>query len=385
MRQARDLITGAFVADAASMGLHWIYDQNHIQKIAPSNPEFRTPSAADYKDVPGYFAHENRVAGDQSQYGHQALVMLRSLHANDGHFNVNHYSQLFRKYFGYGGDYIGYIDHATRETLDNFIRLEDEALTRARALPFDGDESLTTALVIKALSIRSQYSAEMVTAKFEEAIRITHDNEKVVAHGFKVLAEIEAMGAEKGADDEQFPATSKLAPLIGITRAKNLADGAELIALAESAITVTHSHARALSYGGVVASMMEAAADGSDAEGIVQAALSTADAPIKEALGLALSMKDQHLNEVTQHFGLACDLRYGVPSIVHNIANASSYSEAIRNNIYAGGDTCGRSMILGALAGAVFGVDGESGIPSAWIDRLSVKQELDALLDALLS
>lgn len=73
------MILGALVADAASMGLHWVYDQAHIRKLAPEAPEFRTPQAADYEGVKGYFAHPTRTAGDLSQYGEQAVVMHRAL------------------------------------------------------------------------------------------------------------------------------------------------------------------------------------------------------------------------------------------------------------------------------------------------------------------
>jgi len=33
--RAKNMIWGALVADAAAMGLHWIYDQPHIRKIEP--------------------------------------------------------------------------------------------------------------------------------------------------------------------------------------------------------------------------------------------------------------------------------------------------------------------------------------------------------------
>lgn len=150
--RAKDLILGTLVADAAAMGLHWIYDQNHIRKLAPAEPEFREPLADNYAGIPGYFAHAGRQAGDPSHYGEQALIMLRSLTANNGRYDVNHYSRLFRTYFGYGGAYVGYIDNSTRETLDNFRRAEDQALSRAKAIPFDGDEMVTVAMVVKALA-----------------------------------------------------------------------------------------------------------------------------------------------------------------------------------------------------------------------------------------
>ena len=41
------------------------------------------------------------------------------------------------------------------------------------------------------------------------------------------------------------------------------------------------------------------------------------------------------------------------------------------------------TVVVGALAGAVYGVDGDAGIPQAWIDRLGARTEIDAILSKL--
>ena len=71
-------VVGALVGDAASMGLHWLYDQERILQVAGFEPEFRSPNESDYQDK-GYFAHQGKSAGDQSQYGAQLLAMVDSL------------------------------------------------------------------------------------------------------------------------------------------------------------------------------------------------------------------------------------------------------------------------------------------------------------------
>lgn len=48
-------VVGAFVGDAASMGLHWLYDQERILHVAGFEPEFRSTKQFDYQDK-GYFA-----------------------------------------------------------------------------------------------------------------------------------------------------------------------------------------------------------------------------------------------------------------------------------------------------------------------------------------
>ncbi len=100
----RSTILGALVADAASVGLHWLYDQGRIREVAPDSPEFRTPTSSDYDGVTGFYAHGDKRVGDFSHYGEQAMVLLRSLVANGSRYDKKHYEDLFREHFGYGGD-----------------------------------------------------------------------------------------------------------------------------------------------------------------------------------------------------------------------------------------------------------------------------------------
>lgn len=386
--RAKNLILGALVADAAALGLHWIYDQEHIAKLAPTSPEFRTPCVYDYECARGYFAHEGKEAGAQSQYGEQVLVMLRSLVANLGQYNIDHYAQQFRTHFGYGGTYVGFIDHATRQSLDNMTLADAAAATSARTIPFDGEDSITDFVVKKALSTRSQYGANEFQQRFLEGVRNVHDDDEIVAHGLKVLAHIQATQPLYGANDEQFPATAKLPPLVAQLCIGPLREDASFYAQVESAITLTNTHERAVSYGRVCADMMKAAIAGVSVDDILQAGSSdgngTGDASIQSAIKSALSDPSRSVNDVTREFGMACDLKQGVPSIAHNLATSTSFSEAIQNNIYAGGDSCGRAIVIGALAGATYGVGGEHGIPQQWIDKLHVKDELPELLLSLI-
>ena len=94
------------------------------------------------------------------------------------------------------------------------------------------------------------------------------------------------------------------------------------------------------------------------------------------------------VSEISKEFGLHCDLGAGVPSIVHNLKNTIGYTDAIRKNIYAGGDNCGRAIVLGAVCGAMYGVnsehnDNKNGIPIAWLAQFKKRDEVEGLLDQL--
>jgi len=360
------MILGALVADAATMGLHWIYDQNQIAKIAPDDPAFVAPDPAHYSGVPGYFAHAARTNGQNSQYGEQLKVMRSALAAGDGAFNAQKFITAFQAHFGYGGAYVGYIDHATRESLNAYQAASAGALAKGRAVPWDGDPSVTHAMVTKALALTQQFTGDTLRRKFEEAVRITHDADATVAYGLKVLDEVVAMPPVTGAVDVQLPAIAKLPPLVA---ALSDEDDTTFAHTVETAICLTSNHEASVAYGLACARMMRAALRTTDITAIMDAGLNGATEEVAAKLTSALSMKDQDTNTVTAHFGLACDLSYGVPSAVHTIATAPSFADAVRRNIYAGGDNCGRAILIGAIMGAVHGVAGPTGIPEDWLEN----------------
>ncbi|SDA20322.1 ADP-ribosylglycohydrolase [Nitrosospira sp. Nsp18] len=63
--------------------------------------------------------------------------------------------------------------------------------------------------------------------------------------------------------------------------------------------------------------------------------------------------------------------RKGLPVIFHIAQRAADYRTAIESNIRAGGDSCGRSIMLGALAAAHAAMQNDSAfpIPLPWLAR----------------
>jgi ADP-ribosylglycohydrolase len=116
---------------------------------------------------------------------------------------------------------------------------------------------------------------------------------------------------------------------------------------------------------------------------ILAAGLAAAGTDSRALLERALAM-NVSVSEATREFGLHCDLGAGVPSLMHNLKTAPDYAEAIRRNIAAGGNNCGRSLVLGGVCGACFGLGGELGTPDAWLARLTGADELTAMVDRVL-
>jgi ADP-ribosylglycohydrolase len=94
----------ALVADALSLGAHWIYDQEEIVEAFPKGVRKFSDPMADY--------HGAKRAGDQTHYGDQA-VMLRDSIERRGGFDPDGWRE---DWLAAMEDYDGYVDGASKET-----------------------------------------------------------------------------------------------------------------------------------------------------------------------------------------------------------------------------------------------------------------------------
>ncbi len=81
-----------------------------------------------------------------------------------------------------------------------------------------------------------------------------------------------------------------------------------------------------------------------------------------------------------KRFGNACHVPEGLPVIAHIANRAPDYRTAIEENIRTGGDSCGRSIMLGAIMAAhTARQNGGNSIPLEWLGRLlNLKVATDA-------
>jgi hypothetical protein len=285
-------LMGALTADAAGLGLHWIYDTGRISQVTNGkSPAFTPINPANYEGVPAYFAHANRRDGQLSQYGETLALAMASIKAQGG-FDVAAYQQAYAAHFGPGGTYIGYIDRPTKGTLNNI-------------------------------------AAEILTPS--------------------------------GVDDDQHPAIATL-PVIVASHGNNPAT-------IKAAIEVTNVNEAAQHYGNLLATTLASVIEGTD----LQTALATAAAS-EPLLQNALDTKTDPIayGETT---GRACHLHQGMPLSWCILTQTNSYKDAVELNISAGGDSAGRALIIGSLAGAAYGLDA---IPTAWHSKLENAETLKA-------
>ncbi|MGH1575711.1 ADP-ribosylglycohydrolase family protein [Planktotalea sp.] len=276
-------LVGALVADAATLGLHWIYDPLRIAEACASAPAFTPIDAKHYHGVPSYFAHGARKDGDLSQYGEVLALAMRSI-GDEGRFDQTVFQDAYLAHFGPGGSYVGYIDRPTRGTLDN--------LAADKRNP-------------------------------------------------------------SGVEDDQLPALATLPAVVARYR-KDAAFQTQV----HSAIRVTNVDKTAEHYGRIFANMLDDVLSGTALrDALARTAL---EDPLLQA-----SLDTPETNSVTygETTGRACHLHQGMPLAFHILKHATSYASAIETNILAGGDSCGRAIIIGSLAGSAFGLNA---IPLEW-------------------
>ena len=392
----RGALLGALVGDAASLGLHWIYTQPRIRKIAPERPEFQEPRAENYDGVPGYFAHKGKAPGDNTMYGEYLLLLLRSMAAKKGEFHLGDYLSRFRSYFGPGGAYVGYADGPMRGTLFNadLVTREIEQNILAMKLPVSEERQNQFARYI------SKYFFEGNAEELKEMLRGPFDlyetTEEEYAVLDRVVEEVQTYRKPLGPDDAQMPALTKV-PVITV----RYAGAPELYPILEEAVRANNNNDLAVAYAKGVATALEriltAEADeklgnpgpegGFDQEALLRLltdAFAELPEPRLQELEKALGMLSQDPKAVTLKFGPACDCAMGVPVALHNLLTAGSFQEALRVNIWSCGDSAGRAMVLGTLAGALYGVGGSKGIPEEWIQRTKAAAEAEELLSKIL-
>ncbi|MEM9478334.1 MAG: alpha/beta fold hydrolase [Verrucomicrobiota bacterium] len=107
--QLDGLLWGTFIGDAFTLGAHWIYNPSKIERM------FGRLSG--YVDVPADSYHKGKQKGDFTHYGDQTLVLLESQKA--GAFDLPAFADAWK---GMWPGYSGYVDGATKGTLENFAQ-----------------------------------------------------------------------------------------------------------------------------------------------------------------------------------------------------------------------------------------------------------------------
>ena len=99
------------------------------------------------------------------------------------------------------------------------------------------------------------------------------------------------------------------------------------------------------------------------------------DEMLKNWMKTALASTEHDTIEAIKSCGQSCNVNGACPSALHLILKyENNYPEAMRQNVYAGGDSAARGMVAGMILGAYNGL---SKIPQQWIETLASKNRIE--------
>jgi hypothetical protein len=179
--RARAAIVGAFIADAATMPLHWIYDQIAVENMLKERIKSTQDLGPEFFDPPSSPLY-NYDVGCFSPYGDENLVFLKSI-AERGFFdNEAICSDLLNFYL----EYTGRLNRLSRRFLE--IKEKGNSWEECRQ---DADIQFWAAPKICIIVARYAGNPSMLS-KIEMAVRIHQSSERVI-----VSAKISARLLEK--------------------------------------------------------------------------------------------------------------------------------------------------------------------------------------------
>lgn len=309
--RAKAAVLASFVADAATMGLHWIYNVGQLQDLLKRKQvggskvfdgEFFEPPSCPFYKYP---------TGKLSPYGFEAKAVLESIATVgcvDGEQMTQHLYDAFKQY-SQGG---GYLNSPSRELI--------ASIDSGNKYPDAGafDDQAQGMVKVAAVVLRYAGLPEMVE-KIKEAVK-THQNHE--------RAEASAVA-------------------IGLVLEKVIVEG----------ITAREAIARAMKGEGKVPHV---------AKSWIKGAAAKDGTPVPDAI---------------TSLGQSCHLPGSFQGPIYTAYFAEDFVQGVRENIMAGGDSCSRAIVAGALLGAQ---DGLTEVPEAWKSKVDDYHVLEELVDKVL-
>lgn len=173
--------------------------------------------------------------------------------------------------------------------------------------------------------------------------------------------------AISGADDDQFAALASVPVIVATHQGTQDA----LISYIETIVRITNNNDTAVAAAQCAGVILFKILNGTSLEQALIDSISYAGPVLKPLLEQAMDYKSLDSLAVSKRFGSACHVMEGLPLIFHIAKHAPDYRTAIEENIRVGGDSCGRSIMLGAIIAAhkAKQSDIESAIPLDWVAR----------------
>lgn len=143
------------------------------------------------------------------------------------------------------------------------------------------------------------------------------------------------------------------------------------------AIRTTHDSDDAALCGLVAADAIRAAVHGVGARGSIEAAAARGGAAGEIVRGV-LDAEERDHTAFAGEVGRNCPVVHSLPVALHAALVSSGWLDGVRRSILAGGDSCGRLLVAGAILGAA------DGVPEEALARLADPERIEALVERLL-
>jgi ADP-ribosyl-[dinitrogen reductase] hydrolase len=305
------MIWGQFIGDALCMGTHWIYNLEDLKTFYPDLQGFERPR-------PGHY-HYGKEPGDFTHYGEAALLLLESIAAEKG-LDVADYGRRFVAHFS-SPDYTGYLDSATRGTLEN-ARLDEH-----RNPPPD-------------------------------------------------------FAFQSGADDDQLATATSLAPVVALYHDKpDLDEQVERVTRVRQNHPRSLAYMRV--HAGILRELLSGTDLHSAVHRIEEEAGKDLQFGPELNLRLRTVFESKHLDtaKATAQIGQSCPLKNSFPAaLVAVIQTPDDFAGTLLRILASGGDNAGRAAMAGAWLGAHLGLPA---IPQAFCQKIRQRERIQAALSAL--
>lgn len=319
--RARSAVLGALVADAATMGLHWIYDTGKIRSILEGSKRTAVPEFFEPPQCPFY----QYKSGQQSPYGDELLPVLLYL---DEHGTLDDSNgQAFAEYLAaYYKAYKGRLNKTSKAMMEAL-------LDKKRPWPQCGDPTDNQAnAFVKVIPIVARYAGMPgLPAAVDAAVRAQQNSDAAVGYGLTAAHILEAV-------------------VMGST----------------------------------VAEAVQSAADAAGTTPLVPESMKPIllDALDNQAATLKDLVWVPGSETKAGRWGASCHNPGAFQaSIVAALQAAGNYTSGVRANMMLGGDNCSRSVLIGALLAAQGGM---KAVPEAWRGKMTRFEEMQKHVDHLI-
>lgn len=330
-----------------------------------------------------FFAHPKKTAGDLTHYGEALRVATLAAVDSKSSLEPRQFAVAFKSRFNAsfaaGGEWTGYVDHATQQLLKAIENQVPTALDKLEKPAGLGDDAFS-AIKAKAPALAKRFSGDELQQKLSEEA----DGE--AAKQFAALAAKaadEAAVSLTGGDDVQMPSFPLL--IVGTMLTLEKDDATALDETLRACKLVQNNDEATMWLSAAHTFLRSVALDAklSFKDAAQRAIERASDKKVSGGLQTAVDKADHTHREFVASVGKACYLRNGVPEVVQLLvklerehANAHPHELmqlAVEHTIFAGGDSPPRAMMLAAILGARHGVQA---IPALWVAKTKQFEDL---------